>query len=223
MLDSKGKITYKSQKSEYFDMVPLLKQLYKQELLDRNNLVAVIQGGDISVLKEFEDMVKCFLKNGVKDLHILTNNIVYQPIIQKLMDLNKCILFTSLDCADAELYYKMKRVDKYKDTVENLRRYAKGRINPRIVVKFILVEHMNDSIEQVQKFVDLMADIGIKMVEFTIDNKWAMFTNLDEKPLPAHYGDIYLYFKKACEERNIKFNVWEKTQYIIDKYALKKI
>ena len=67
-----------------------------------------------------------------------------------------------------------------------------------------------------------MYDIGIKMIEFTIDNKWAMFTNLDEKPLPSHYKDIYLYFKKACEEKGIMFKMWSKTEYIINKYALGK-
>lgn len=221
MLDSKGKITYKAEKSEYYDIVPLIKQLYKQELLDRRNLTACIQGGDISVLKEFEPMVKEFLKNGVKTFHILTNNIVYQPIINKLMDLNKVELFTALDCAAPEVYKKLKRVDKFNDSVNNLRKYAKGRENPPIIVKYIVVEHINDNIEEIQKFIDLMSDIGIKIVEFTIDNKWAMFTNLDEKPLPAHYGDLYLYFKKACEEKNIVLNVWSRTEFIINKYALK--
>lgn len=221
MLDSKGKITYKAEKSEYYDIVPLIKQLYKQELLDRRNLTACIQGGDISVLKEFEPMVKEFLKNGVKTFHILTNNIVYQPIINKLMDLNKVELFTALDCATPEVYKKLKRVDKFNDSVNNLRKYAKGRENPPIIVKYIVVEHINDNIEEIQKFIDLMSDIGIKIVEFTIDNKWAMFTNLDEKPLPAHYGDLYLYFKKACEEKNIVLNVWSRTEFIINKYALK--
>ena len=126
MLDSKGKITYKAEKSEYYDIVPLIKQLYKQELLDRRNLTACIQGGDISVLKEFEPMVKEFLKNWVKTFHILTNNIVYQPIINKLMDLNKVELFTALDCATPEVYKKLKRVDKFNDSVNNLRKYAKG-------------------------------------------------------------------------------------------------
>mgnify|MGYP005768015431 CR=1 FL=1 len=223
MLDSKGKIDTKSRKSDYYDIVPLIKQLYKQELLDRKNLVAVIQGGDISVLKEFEPMVKEFLKNGVKEFHILTNNIIYQPVIKKLMDMDKVQLFTSLDCASPDIFYKLKRVDKFKDCVNNLRKYAKGHQNPRIMVKYIVVEHLNDNIEEIDKFIDLMQDIGIKTVEFTIDNKWAMFTNLEEKPLPLHYGELYLHFKKACEEKNIIMNVWPKTEYIINKYALKCI
>ena len=84
MYDSKGEITYKSGKSKYYDMIPLLKQLYKENLLNKNDLTACIQGGDISVLKEFEPMVKEFLKNGITRFNILSNNIVYQPIINRI-------------------------------------------------------------------------------------------------------------------------------------------
>ncbi|MBQ8887497.1 MAG: radical SAM protein [Candidatus Gastranaerophilales bacterium] len=221
MFDSHGEITYKSGKSQYYDFVPLLKELYKQNLLNRKELVAVIQGGDISVLKEFEKMIKEFLKNGVKQIHILTNNIVYQPIIKKLMDLNKVLLFTSLDCGTPETYKKLKRVDKFNDSVKNLREYSKGRENPPIIVKYILVEHFNDNKEEIIKFFDLMSDIGIKMVEFTIDNKWALFTNLDEKPFPPHYGEMYTLFKEEAKKRGIKCSVYSKVEDIIQKYALK--
>ena len=74
MQDSRGKITDKPAKSEYYDFLPLLKQLYKNELLDRKNLMASIQGGDISVLKEFEPIVKEFLKQGIGNFYILSNN-----------------------------------------------------------------------------------------------------------------------------------------------------
>lgn len=220
MLDSRGKITLKPQKSEYYDIVPLLKQLYKNELLNTNDLTAVIQGGDISVLNEFEPMVKEFMKNGVSKFHILTNNIVYQPLIKKLMEHDKLLLFTSLDCATPEVFYKLKRVNKFDDCVKNLREYAKVQKSPSIIVKFILTQHFNDNIQEIDKFVDLMSDIGVKIIEFTIDNKWALFTDLDKTPLPSHYGELFLHFKQACKQKNITFNTWARTDFIVNKYAL---
>ncbi len=68
-----------------------------------------------------------------------------------------------------------------------------------------------------------MYDIGIKNIEFMIDNKYALFTDLDTVPLPKHYGELYLYLKKACEEKDIRLILWDKTEYIINKYALKNI
>ena len=222
MLDSKGKIDLKPMKSQYYDMLPLLKQLYKHDLLDRDNLIACIQGGDISILKEFEPMVKEFLKNGVKRFYILSNNIIYQPIIKKLLDNNMVDYTTSLDCASRDLFYKLKRVDKFEDSVQNLRKYAKSKYSNGITVKYIVIEHLNDKKEEVKKFVDLMSDIGIKNIEFMIDNKYILFTDLDKNPLPAHYGELYLYFKTLCEEKNINLRLWEKTEFILNKYALNK-
>lgn len=221
MLHSKGKIETKVKKSEYYDMLPLLKQLYKQELLDRENLTAAIQGGDISVLKEFEPIVKECLKSGVKSFYILSNNIKYQPVIKKLLDLNKTTFTTSLDCASRDVFYKLKRVDKFNDSVNNLKKYAKSKYPENIVVKYILIEHINDNIEEVTKFVNLMSDIGIQKIEFMIDNKYAMFTDLDKTPLPEHYGRLYLTFKNLCRQKDIQLQLWSKTQHIIDTYALK--
>lgn len=220
MLDSKGKITYKAEKSEYYDIVPLIKQLYKQKLLDRENLTACIQGGDISVLKEFKPMIKEFLKNGVKSFYILSNNIVYQPIIKELIDKNKITYTTSLDCATPEIYYKLKRVDKFKESVENLKKYASGKNPNCITVKYIVIEHINDNIKEAAKFIDLMNDIGISNIEFMLDNKYVMFTDLDKTPLPSHYGELYLFFKEYCRQKGINLRLWEKTEYVIKKYAL---
>ncbi|MBE7704873.1 MAG: radical SAM protein [Cyanobacteria bacterium SIG29] len=221
MYDSKGEITYKSGKSKYYDMIPLLKQLYKENLLNKNDLTACIQGGDISVLKEFEPMVKEFLKNGITRFNILSNNIVYQPIIKKLLDKNLVDYTTSLDCATPELYKKLKRVDKFKDSVNNLKKYAKSKNKRYITVKYIIVEHINDNKEEITKFVNLMSDIGIENIEFMIDNKYVLFTDLNTTPLPKHYGELYLHFKKSCEEKGIRMTMWQKTEHIIKEYALK--
>ena len=219
MIDSQGTITTKKRKSEYYDMLPLLKQLYKEGLLDKENLNVCIQGGDISVLKEFEPLMKELLKQDVCKVNVLSNNIVYQPIIKKLLKLNKISFMTSLDCANPELYYKLKRVDKFQECINNLRKYAKGLKDPPIIVKYIVVEHLNDNINEISQFIDLIYSLGINNVEFMIDNKWSLFTNLEEIPFPSHYWDLYTYFKKACEEKNMHFLIWKKVEQDLIKYA----
>ena len=66
-----------------------------------------------------------------------------------------------------------------------------------------------------------MAEIGIQKIEFMIDNKYVMFTDLETTPLPAHYGELYLAFARLCKEKGIQLQLWSKTQHIIDTYALK--
>ncbi|MBQ4123034.1 radical SAM protein [bacterium] len=223
MLDSKGEISHKLEKSQYYDFLPLLKELYKEDLLDKENLTAFIQGGDISVLKEFEPMVKEFLKQGVKEFYILSNNIKYQPIIKKLLDKDIVHYVTALDCANRELYKKLKRVDKFNQSVDNLKKYAKSKNGGKVHVKYILIENLNDNKDEITNFINLMKRIGISAVEFMIDNKYLLFTNLDETPLPKHYKDLYLHFEQLCKENNINMIFWERTKFVVDKYLLEKI
>lgn len=222
MVDSKGIITTKPTRSEYYDFLPVLKQLYKEELLDRSNLKACIQGGDISVLKEFKPIVQEFVKNGIDEFHILTNNIIYQPIIKDLLDMNKASIVTSLDCGTRETYYKLKRVDKFNDFVNNLKKYTESKNPTRIDVKYILVENVNDNIEEITKFIELMSSIGISVVEFSIDYKYVLFKDLDKNPLPAHYKDLFLHFKNLCEEKGLSLAMWPKIEEIVNRYLLKK-
>ena len=220
MKDSKGVISDKVQKSPYYDFLPLLKNLYKNKMLDRNNLTVFIQGGEISVLKEFESMVKEFLKQGVKEFYILSNNIKYMPVVKKLLDMGNTRFVTSLDCGSREMYKKIKRVDYFDDFISNLKKYVKSKKPEKVHVKYIVVENVNDNKEEITKFINLMADTGIKTVEFMIDNEYLLFTNLDQTPLPVHYKELYLHFEDLCKKNNINMNFGDRIKAVTDKYFL---
>ena len=136
--------------------------------------------------------------------------------------MDKTSYTTSLDCATPEVFYKLKRVDKFHESINNLKKYAKSKNPQRIVVKYIIIEHINDNITEITKFVNLMSEIGIRNIELMIDNKYVMFTDLDTTPLPKHYGELYLHFKQLCKEKDINLMLWSKTEYVINKYALKQ-
>jgi len=220
---SKGKIDTKPRRSEYYDMLPFLKQLYQQELLDRKELFVNIQGGDISVLKEFEPVVRECLKQGAREFYILSNNIKYQPIIKELIEADKTTFVTSLDCGNRDLYRKLKRVDKFNDSVENLKKYVSGNHPERVVVKYIVIRNFNDNTESITEFINLMSDIGIRNVDFMLDNKYINDTNMGTIPSPpSYYKDLYLHFKNLCEEKNLKLLVWDKLRDLINNQMLKE-
>ena len=68
-----------------------------------------------------------------------------------------------------------------------------------------------------------MEAIKIKKVEFAIDYKYILFTDLDKIPLPKHYGELYLYMKELCEQKGIEFITWSKIEYILNKYIFNKV
>lgn len=223
MDSSLGKIDKRVQKSQFYDLLPVLKELYNQDLIDREHLTVSIQGGEISVLKEFPDLVKEFIKHGAGNFQIFSNNIIYQPIVKKLLEEDKVYYTTSLDCGSEEVYYKIKRVKKFKDSINNLKKYVKGIEYPKIIVKYIVLENINDNKEEILKFINLMELIKIRRVEFAIDYKYVLFTDLDKIPLPKHYGELYLNMKELCEKKGIQLDIWAKTENILNKYIFNKV
>lgn len=212
---SNRKIVLKPKKSDYYDLLPIIKNLYKKNLIDKDNLTVLFQGGDISVLEEFEDLVNIFVENGVKKIEIATNGIIYLPIIEKICRKTFVDMDISIDCGCRESYKKIKTVDKFDDLVNNLRKYTKLPIQVRL--KYILVRNINDNIEEVSKYIELMKDIGIKISELTIDQCDPEFLENNQFKIPPHYYELYSLWEKKCKEYDIYPSLWSYLKEILDK------
>lgn len=209
------------QDSEYYDVLPIIKNLFDKNLIDEKRLLVDIQGGDLGVLKEFQPLVEYLLTKNFCDIIFTTNNIVYQPLIEKCIKLNKGTLITSLDCGSAETYLKMKRVDKFSACVENLRRYSSldKREIPSILVKYILVRNFNDNLAEAQKFLEIMCDLKIRKVQFELDYNDILLKKDKNFVVPEVYYQIYELFKNTCAASNIELEVFSHTKKILDKGA----
>ena len=205
---TKGEITKHKQKSKYYDLLPIIKGLYKHNLLNKEKLRVVFHGGDLSVLKEFEPLVKTFIKNGVNRIDFASNNIIFQPIIKKLLKEGKASLNMALDCGCRETYKKIKRVDKFNDVVKNLKKYVKAANsdNPEINVKYIILKHINDNEEEIRAFINLMKEIGITRVSLHIEHKYAVELFEGKTPLPTTYKSLIKLFFKLCDENKLFFD-----------------
>lgn len=212
---SKRKIVLKPQKSDYYDLLPIIKMLYTKNLIDKKNLTVLFQGGDISVLEEFEDLVNVFVDNSVKKIEIATNGIIYLPIIEKICKKTFVDMDISIDCGCRESYKKIKTVDKFDDLVKNLKRYSKLPIQLRL--KYILVRNCNDNIEEVSKYIELMKEIGIKISELTIDQCDPEFLEKKIFKIPPHYYELYDFWEKKCKDYNIYPSLWSYLKEILEK------
>lgn len=205
---TKGEITKKKEDSRYYNALPVIKGLYKNNLLDKDNLRVVFHGGDLSVLKEFEPLLKEFIKNGVNKIDFASNNIIFQPLIKDLLARNKASLNMSLDCGTRETYKKIKRVDKFNDVISNLKKYVtvSKSDNPEINVKYIILENVNDNEEEIKKFIDLMVKIGIKRVSLHLEHKYATDIFKKDIPLPGNYKKLITLFFSLCEMHKLYFD-----------------
>ncbi len=91
------KIKEDANKPVLFDVLKFINELYDMDVIDKENLYIDFQGGNISCLKNHEDIIHTFLDRGVGTIYIPTNNIIYMPVIEKLLSMNKGELCTALD------------------------------------------------------------------------------------------------------------------------------
>jgi len=211
------KIVTKPQKSDFYDLYPIIKRFYKEKLIDTKNLRVEFQGGSIGVLKEFPDLVKIFLKHGVKNMHFFINGIKYMPQIVDASKKCKAHILFSLDSGTRETFKRLKIVDKFDDVVKNLKQYRKKSKNLEICAKYILIDNINDNKEELLNFFDVIEDIGVNMAQLDMDFNKIMINKGVHYDVPKHFYELYEFFEEQCRKRNIYCFTWEYIQEILDK------
>ncbi len=130
------KITKKKGKSEFVDLYKTLKSFIKEGHFAKNVTVSFV-GGEPTLLKEFNDILKLFLKQNYK-MHILTNGILYERLFPKFLKSGTENYITiSLDCGSSEMFRKIKGVDKFEDVIKNIKHYIKdsGENYKHLIIK----------------------------------------------------------------------------------------
>lgn len=212
---SNRKLVLKPQKSDYYDLYPIIQEFYKKNILDNKNLEVLFQGGNISVLDEFEDLVNIFVDNGAKKIELAINNIKYLPIIEKICHKTFVDMDISIDCGSKETFQRLKVVDKFDDVVNNLKRYLKLPVQIRL--KYILIKGVNDNIEELSKYIELMKELGIKISELVLDQCDPDFQQGKDFVIPPHYYELYDFWENKCKEYGIYPSLWAYLKEILNK------
>lgn len=207
------KIKEDENKPVLFDVLKFINELYNNNLIDTKELYIDFQGGNISCLKNHEDIVKTFLQRGVGTIYIPTNNIVYMPIIEKLLVTKKGELCTALDSGCRETYLKIKQVDKFYKSIDNLKKYIAAAGNDSIIIKYIIVKGYNDNLEEFKMFMDKMIEINVKIIVLDIDYRDIIDGSFT---IPKHYYDIVNYAKETCKKHNMDIGIPPYTTKVLE-------
>ena len=155
------------------------------------------------------------MENGVKRVEIATNGIKYLPVIEQICTKTFVDINISIDAGTRETYKKIKTVDKFNELIENLKKYAKLPLLLRL--KYILVRGINDTKEEIENYINLMKEIGIKNSELMIDQCDNEFLSSGEFRIPQYYYELFDFYKKKCKENNIEPHIWEYIEEILAK------
>lgn len=205
---TKLKISTKRNYKGKIDVLPYLKKLKEKNLLSDDVFISMV-GGEPTLLKEFPDLLRFFIKNNCT-VSVLSNGILYEKLINKLLRSNEnSKIIISLDCGTKETFKKIKGVDKFDDVIKNIKRYVKDSkeaVNG-VVIKYIILEGVNDNKEEIDKWVELCANLGVKRYFASIEFCNSV-NNPNKSEIPDHICELYEYMKKRVKEYSPDFDIY---------------
>ncbi len=198
---------YTEENKEFFNshkpykLMPILKEMLEKNILDYKGYVA-FGGGEPAVLDEFEDIVNLFLDNNIRSIVTNSSGIKYVEAIARGLSTGIVDLTVSIDCADRELYKKIKKIDAYDKVIENLKKYvqAQGEDKTKVRSKYIIIPGLNDNQTEIENWLQKSVEIGIKQVVIDVEGQWFFKFKND---LPKHMLDLISYVEDRTKELDL--------------------
>ncbi len=190
----------------------------------RNNGEITFQGGEPTILKEFEELLKLFIDQNVT-IRIHSSGILYSKAIRSGLekkDGGEIILVISPDAAFKQTYKKIKRVDSFDMVWKNIKRYRRNLPVQRqylVMVKYIIMPGYNDSIEEIIEFLKKIKHIGIKTLIVDIEHQYL----LKNTSLSPHIYILMDYMENFAKENNINYNLYDNAIYAEQTRSFEKI
>lgn len=191
---------------ENYSLVPIIKELYNAGLIDKKNVKVEFQGGNVSLLKEFNKLIEILIDNECKHYSVLTNNIKYLDVLEKIPQENTQIyMVISLDSGTKEKYKEIKQVDAFDKVLENIQRYSQNNKSIKFALKYVIIKDINDNKEDLHNFLETVKPIeNIHNITLDIDYRNTFMCKETFFEIPKHWYELFEYAKVYCKENNIE-------------------
>lgn len=207
----------------HYKALPMLKELFKRKQFKPGGEVT-FAGGEPTILNEFDDIIKCLLKNGADRITVHSSGIRYSKAIEQGIKEEKLSVCLSADSGTREVFKNVKRVDKFDKFWENTKKYAKAQektTNKFLAeTKFILIPEVNTTKEEIDKWLALSVDAGIKSVVADIENDFCRDLRAENKEKPAYLVDLCAYIVERTKELDLNLVDYNNFRYLISEYHL---
>lgn len=189
-----------------YEILPLIKQMYTADMID-DDVTVEFQGGNISMLKEFDALIDKFEKHNCKHYKILTNGIKYLPTLERIAKKTDCEISVSLDSGTKETFEKIKKVDAFEQTIQNIKNLMKFS-KAHIKLKYIIVEGINDNIDEIKSFLEIAKTVDkLDSIILEIDYRDILLNRKKSYKVPSHYFELFNFTEKYCKENYMPFFV----------------
>ena len=164
---------------------------YMSDYLEVENVYYVC--GEITVSPFRNEILDIWKRKKWKG-HIGSNCVIYNEKIAELLSDNLIFIYCSIDAGTSETFLQIKGVDCYNKVLGTIRKYfATGG---KIVLKYILLEGINDSEENLSGFLDFSKEVNAK-VNFSRDCR------ILHLPMTENEYKTHRRFIELCRQQNI--------------------
>lgn len=202
------------QKGYRYKVLPLVKELIEKQILSCCSHV-YMSGGEMTIYPEFEELLSLLSQNVYSRIEILTSGIKYCKSIEESFKKDRCILIISLDSSNKETYKKIKLVDCFDTITNNIKNYVKESENAKenIILKYIIVDDINDTNEQIINFINLADSLQVRKVRLDFDYNKYKFARHDK--VPQKYFELYSTFNDRAKELGLKIETCDQIEEIL--------
>lgn len=204
-------------RNQKYELLPIIQKMYEDKMIDLKNLKVEFQGGNISLLKEFDALMREFYAHDCDDFVILMNAIQYIPILEQIGCNSKSHICISLDAGTRGTFKKLKNIDAFDKVIENIKTLRKNS-KAQISLKYIIIKDVNDNKEELEKFLNIVKEIGnVNPAYLEIDYNDTLLSHGTRFDVPKHYYELFDYAEKFCKDNNISYRLFPYTKNILDK------
>lgn len=207
----------------HYKVLPMIKDLFKKKLFKPGGEIT-FAGGEPTILNEFEDLVMFLLKNGADRITVHSSGIKFSKAIEKGIKEKKLSVCLSADSGTREMYKTVKRVDKFDKFWQNTKKYAEAQkdIEDKIYVetKYILIPEVNTQKDEIDKWLDLTVNAGIKSVVVDIENDYCKELRDTNQAKPDFLVDLGNYIIQKTKEYGLNLVEYNNFRYLTTEFNL---
>ncbi len=186
-----------------YKLMPILKEMEAKGILkfDQHGYFA-FGGGEPAVLNEFDKIFNYLAKNKPRQMYVNSSGIKFIDCVAKGLKNDNIELTVSIDAGSREVYKKIKKIDAYDKVLKHLKKYVskQGNCKDKVRSKYIIIPDVNDSKEEIEKWLQDSVKIGIKHVVVDIEGQWFL---KNRENMPQNAYDLIEYVENRTKELNL--------------------
>ncbi len=159
-------------KKKIWDIEPVLKYLADNKVLKKEGTLFIGAGECSEYPKEKLQWLINYAKENNFSLEIASSAFFYSEDIAQVLKEGKISITVSVDSGTKEIFEKIKRAKFYNQVWKNLDQYikaAKNNPNAKVIIKYIILDGINDDIEEFNSFINMCNKVNCKNIEISMD------------------------------------------------------